>query len=344
MNRHFINQGNTLLDALDALNRLSGSAMTLIVTDDLGSMVGTLTDGDIRRAFLTGKQLGSPVDEAMFRGFKALRPADNPVSVIAECRRAGVKLLPRLDNDGRVTEIIDLLSVRSVLPLSAVIMAGGKGERLRPLTLDTPKPLLEVNGKAIIDYNVERLLEYGITDITVCCRYLAEKIIEHFRNDTYIKCVVEEKPSGTIGAVALADIDPERTVLVMNSDLLTDIPLDEMYIHHLDSRAEITVAAIPYTVSVPYAILATEGDCVKALEEKPAYSYYANAGIYILSPRARKLVNNEERLDATELIERAIDKNLKVTYFPFNGTWIDIGSPADYRHAREIVKFNAKTL
>ncbi|MBD5244857.1 MAG: NTP transferase domain-containing protein [Barnesiella sp.] len=336
MTRHIITDDSTLLDALGRLNALSGGVMTLLVTDKEGVMTGTLTDGDIRRGLLAGALPTTKVREIMHRSFKALTGQSDDISRLREFRRRGLTLVPRLGSDGRIIEIIDTTVTRSLLPLSAIIMAGGKGERLRPLTLSTPKPLLEIGGKPIIDYNIDLLRSNGITDITVTVNYLAEAIEAHFA-DTDIKCVRESSPLGTIGAAALVPHKPDGTTIVMNSDLLTTISLEDMYLRHISEEADITVAAIPYNLSVPYAILTTEGARVTGLEEKPSYSYYANAGIYMISNRLLSELPSDRRTDATDLIAEAIADGYKVVYFPISGTWIDIGSHVDFRHACELM-------
>lgn len=345
--RHIINQGKTILEALGQLNSLSGTAaMTLIATDGNGVMTGTLTDGDIRRSILAGHPLDAPVSEVMHREFSALRPGDNGAAIFREMRRLGIRLLPMLDSNGYVIRLYDLDKTHSILPLSAMIMAGGRGERLRPMTDTVPKPLLEIGGKAIIDYNIDAMLESGIEDIRISTRYLADKIASHFANPVRgvrVRCITEQKPLGTIGALALVDDFLHDDILVMNSDLLTTAAFDDMYIKHKEENADITIGAIPYTISVPYAILATKDQHVTSLQEKPTYSYYANAGIYIISKKAAALISAGERIDATDMISRAIATGMTVIYFPINGIWIDIGSPADFRHAQEIMKYHHNT-
>ena len=193
----------------------------------------------------------------------------------------------------------------------------------------------------IIDYNVRNLSRAGITDVTVTTRYLASQIIDHFSKPVFgidVKCVVEENPLGTIGAASLISRNDEGDTLVMNSDLLTTLSLEEMFLLHKTEKADVTIAAIPYSVSVPYAILATDGREVRSLEEKPTYSYYANAGIYIFSNRLLNSILPGTPTDAPELIEKAISEGGKVVFFPIDGTWIDIGSPADFRHAEELMR------
>lgn len=350
MERHLIHRHATLLDALRRLNELSGSTMTLFAVDDAGRVCGTLTDGDVRRALLAGRTLNSRVEDAARREFRSLRAPRPDVRTMRECRMAGIALLPVLREDGTLERIVDLNLTPTELPLRALLMAGGKGERLRPMTLTTPKPLLQIGGKAIIDYNVEALAAAGVRDITVSTRYLADAIDEHFAHPVAgvrVRTVRESEPLGTIGAASLMEWPPDGDSLVMNSDLLTTICFEEMYLHHHDENADITIAAIPYTVSVPYAILTTDGTArVTGIEEKPSYSHYANAGIYIMRNEVLRTVPAATRTDATDLIERCIADGGRVTYYPIRGTWIDIGSPTDFRQASELMRHhhNLSTL
>ena len=342
MDKHLISRDSTLIEALGKLNSLSGGRMTLLVTDGDMHMCGTLTDGDVRRALLGGVGLDAPVRQAMHVGYSALREGEESVGRLREMRRRGLQLIPVLDAAGRVVRIIDTSVTRSILPVSAILMAGGKGERLRPLTLTTPKPLLPLGDRPVIDHNIRALAAVGVSDITVTVNYLAGQIEEHFAapvEGVQVKCVREPMAMGTIGAAALCDVPEVGETIVMNSDLLTTVSFEEMYLHHMAEKADITIAAVSYNVSVPYAILATDGNRVTSLEEKPSYSYYANAGIYIISNRLLRSLPADGRTDATDLIDRALESGCKVSYFPINGTWIDIGSPADYAHARELMRY-----
>lgn len=341
MDRHFIHDNATLMEALGRLNVIPGGLMTLLVLDGEGRMCGTLTDGDVRRALLRGVALDSPVAEAMHTDFSALREGDESVAALRDMRLRGLRLVPVLDGDGRIVRVIDTRLTHTVLPVTAILMAGGKGERLRPLTLTTPKPLLPLGGRPVIDHNIDALAAVGVDDITVTVNYLAEQLEAHFAepvSGVKVKCVRESMPMGTVGAVSLCEVAERGDTIVMNSDLLTTISFEDMYLHHKAEEADITIAAVPYNVSVPYAILATDGSRVTSLEEKPSYSYYANAGIYIISNELLRALPRDARTDATDLIDMALAEGRKVTYFPVNGTWIDIGSPADYAHAKELMR------
>ncbi|MDE5686377.1 MAG: nucleotidyltransferase family protein [Paramuribaculum sp.] len=337
MDRHLIADKAKIIDAVRALNSLSGGVMTLFVGDSRGRVTGTVTDGDVRRALLGGVSVDDPVSKAANTRFKALRGERIDLRLLRQYRKANVRLIPRLDGEGKIVEIIDTTKTPTRLPVGAILMAGGKGERLRPLTLTTPKPLLKIGDRPIIDYNIEALRRCGVERIYVTVNYMAEKIEAHFAG-TGVECVREDRPLGTIGAAALVDLPEEGSTIVMNSDLLTTISFEEMFLHHEDENADITIAAVPYNVSVPYAILTTDGPLVTNLEEKPSYAYYANAGIYIFSNRLLRKLSPDRRTDATDLIEAAIASGKRVGYFPISGTWIDIGSPTDYAHAKELMR------
>jgi dTDP-glucose pyrophosphorylase len=327
-------------EALVKINNLSGDAMTLFVVNNAGSMCGTLTDGDIRRGLIAGAALSEKIERLMRSDFLAIRSADNTLALLDKARSRGVKLLPILDAADRIERVVNLRKVRSLLPLDAVLMAGGRGERLRPLTLTTPKPLLPVGGKAIIDYNVEAFASYGITNVFATVNYLKEKLQEHFSEPVAgvrVRCIEEPAPLGTFGSLAYVDALAHDNLIVMNSDLLTGIDFEAMFKQHINSGAAITIAAVPYTVSVPYAIMRTEGDSVKGLEEKPTFNYFANAGVYILSRNVVAKIVKGERLDAPDFIEQLIAEGAKVTYYPIDGSWTDIGSPDDYRYACEVM-------
>lgn len=335
MDKHLIQINATLRDSLKALNALSGSAMTLLVVDPAGRLQGTLTDGDVRRALLGGCGLDAPVSDAMHRNFCSLSAEMTPEE-IRSARVRGIRLLPVLDSEGKVFKVIDLRKQETRLPLRAMLMAGGRGERLRPLTDSVPKPLLEVGGRPIIDRNINALRRVGVEDITVSVNYLAEQIESHFAG-TEVKCVRESEPLGTIGSCSLLPADGPETTLVMNSDILTNISLEDFFIQHQNNRNDITIATISHVVSIPFAVLTTEGELVTGIEEKPTYTHYANAGIYLIrSSLLRDL--KPERLDAPDFISAQIRQGARVGHFPISGFWLDIGTPADFRQAADLLK------
>lgn len=342
MDKHIIHQDRSLLEALEQINSLTPSPLVLFVINDEGHMVGTLTDGDSRRALIKGVSVQEKVFAVMHREFNFLREGVNDdVQHIHEQRDLQMKLVPILDDNDHIVDIIDFERYITRLPIDAVLMAGGKGERLRPLTEKTPKPLLKIGEKCIIDHNVDRLIDCGVQHISVTVNYLHEQIEEHYkqpRHEVQVRTFQEPKFLGTIGSIRFVDTFYNDTVLVMNSDLFTNIDYEDFFLHFKQHDAEMSVAAVPYNVSIPYGILDLEGRNIQGLIEKPKYVYYANAGIYLIKRRALKEIPSDTFFNATDLVERLIAEGKKVIRYPLNGTWIDIGNPQEYQKAQDLVK------
>ena len=343
ISQHIINEDKSLLDALHAINSLkSNDALTLFVADKDNVIIGSLTDGDIRRSLTTNGILSTKVGSIAYRNFIYLTYGDYNLNIINSARNKGIELLPVLDEEGRIVDLVNLKKQKSFLPIDAVLMAGGKGERLRPLTENTPKPLIEVGGKAIIDYNVERLLSYGVKNIHVTVNYLAEQLEEHFAapiNGIKVETVREPNFLGTIGSVQFVKEFHNDTVLVMNSDLFTNIDYEDFYLHFKEHGADMSVAAIPYNVSIPFGIFELDGRDIKGIKEKPSYHYYANAGIYLIKKDVLKHhIPQNKFFNATDLIEELVKQQMKVIRFPITGYWIDIGQHSELVKANELIK------
>lgn len=341
MTPFIIKETATIKDSLVALNAISHDALSLLVVNDDEEMVGTLTDGDIRRGLISGAQLSEKVCAIMHRDFKFIRDSEFDVALLKRFREDKIYVIPILDKKNHIVNILNLQKQKSSLPVDAVLMAGGKGERLRPLTEKTPKPLLSVGDKCIIDHNVDRLISYGINRINVTINYLGEQIESHFsklRNGVQIRTFREPRFLGTIGSIKFVDSFYNDTILVMNSDLFTNIDYEDFFLHFKSHNADMSIAAIPYNVSIPYGILELEGREVKGILEKPKYEYYANAGIYLLKKSVLEEIPVDEFFNATDLIEKLITKKKSVIRYPMNGTWIDIGTPQEFQKAKELVK------
>lgn len=328
-------------EALARLDQVPGPK-TLFVLDEAGCLTGTLSDGDVRRGLLAGADLNSPVAGLMNPRFRALRKGAYSVTDIRALRAQQIYLIPVLDADGRLLRVSDLRTDRSVLPLDAVIMAGGRGERLRPLTDTVPKPLLPVGDKPIIEHNVDRLIAYGVRNMTITIKYLGELLEQHFGDGSAkgasIRYTREDQALGTIGALALVEGLEHDTVLVMNSDLLTDIDFEDFFATFQESGAEMALASVPYSVPVPYAVLEVDHERILSFKEKPTYTYYSNAGIYLLKRSLIDRIPKGEFHNATDLMEGLIAEGRKVGYYPLLGYWLDIGKHEDYRKAQEDIR------
>ena len=331
---------SSVVKALAAINE--SDLLTVFVVDEKNVLVGTLTDGDARRYLINGGQLNDSVVNAINKSFSKIEQKDSDtLKSLKEFKAKGIKLVPVVNSKGEIDDVYDLVNYKSHLPIDAVLMAGGKGERLRPLTEKTPKPLLPVGDKCIIDHNVDRLISYGVKHISVTVNYLKEQLEEHYskpRNGVQINVCREPKYLGTIGSIKFIKKFYNDTILVMNSDLFTNIDYEDFFLHFVENDADMSVAAIPYNISIPYGILDVDGRNVKGVFEKPQYNYYVNAGIYLIKRDVLNEIPDEIPFNATDLAEKLIAKKKKVVRYPLNGTWIDIGSLQEYQKANELAK------
>lgn len=344
MKDHLISQEITLLEALSRINSVAPEPLVLFVLDEKDRMVGTLTDGDSRRALISGASVNDKVSTIMHRNFNYMKAeAIDDVKEIKRQKEMKMTLVPVLDREKHIVDVIDLERFKTRLPIDAVLMAGGKGERLRPLTEKTPKPLLHVGGKAIIDYNIERLIDCGIKHINVTVNYLREQIEEHFsepRGEVLVQTVREPRFLGTIGSIQFVKEFYNDTILVMNSDLFTNINFEDFYLNYMEHDADMAAVAVPYSIMVPYGIFDISGERdIVGLQEKPTYNYYANAGIYLIKHQMiEQYIPENTFYNATDFMEKLIAEGRKVIRFPLSGYWIDIGNKQEYAKAQDLAK------
>jgi dTDP-glucose pyrophosphorylase len=338
---HLIKEESTLTEALEKLNYLGADA-TLFVCDSENKLSGSITDGDIRRGLLKGVNLSGSVKNCMNQNPRKLLASRYSVKDVKDLRENRYKIIPVVDDQNRVVRIVNFMRSRTMLPLDALVMAGGKGTRLRPLTEKVPKPLLKVGDKPIIDHNVDQLIKYGIMDFHISLGYLGDQIENHFRKKNLLSYqfnfIKEEVPLGTIGAASLVPKFNNEYVLVTNSDILTTLDYEQFFLDFLDKNADMTIATIPYQVKVPYAVLETVDNVVTSLKEKPSYTYFSNAGIYIVKKSLLTTLEKNKFLNATDLIDSVIDKGGTVISFPIHGYWLDVGKHGDFKKAQEDVK------
>lgn len=339
--QHLIRKGRYIKDALARLNELAIDAI-LFVIDEEERLLGSLTDGDIRRGFLKGLSLEHKVGDFIQPSPRYLRKEDYSIEQVIEYRNNNFKVIPVLDKENRIVTVINFRFLKSYLPVDAVIMAGGRGERLKPLTNSTPKPLLQVGEKAIMEHNIDRLASYGIDDFWISVRYLGEQIENYFedgrKKGVAIKYVWEKEPLGTIGAVSTINSFRHDYILLTNSDLLTNIDYEDFFLDFLKSDAALSVVTIPYSVNIPYAVLETDNGKVLSFKEKPTYTYYSNGGIYLIKKAVLDIIPKNSFYNATDLMELMIEKGMKVNSYPLRGYWLDIGKPEDFTKAQEDIK------
>jgi NDP-sugar pyrophosphorylase family protein len=311
------------------------------VTEE-NKLLGSLTDGDVRRGFLRNLTLESHVDDFIQPAPKYIRKGLYDINQIIEYRKSGFRILPVLNDNDEIINVINFRFLKSYLPLDAILMAGGQGHRLKPLTNETPKPLLKVGDKPIIEHNIDRLISYGVDDFWISVRYKAEQIIDYFENGekkgVSIDYIREKNPLGTIGAVRNVENLKHDYLLVSNSDILTDLDYEDFFLDFLDKEADISVLSIPYNVDIPYAVLETSNGLIHSFKEKPTYTYYSNGGIYLMRSNIIKHIPENLHYNATNLLELLIKKGKKVVTYPSRGYWLDIGKHDDYIKAQEDIK------
>lgn len=327
----------TIRAALEALNR-SGGHQTVFILDLDGRLVGSVTDGDVRRGLLAGSTVEGLVTKVMNPAPKRLVAGEDASELVGSLKAKGIRLLPIVDASGRLVQIKDLEGLESILPIEALIMAGGRGQRLRPFTDTTPKSLINVAGKPIIEHTLGLLRRYGIERTSISVNYLREQIKGHVGDGStfglQVRYVEEDTPLGTAGALRLLTDLKYDTILLMNSDLLTDVALDAMYRRFKASNADLAIATTDHLVDLPYAVMDVEGERVRSFREKPSLAYPCNAGIYMMKRTVVDQVPRDAPRNATDIIQDLLDQDRIVVAFPISGTWFDIGKHEDLERAR----------
>jgi dTDP-glucose pyrophosphorylase len=339
--KHLINSNCTIKHALELLSS-TGLDTILFAINDNKQLIGSITDGDIRRGLLKGSSIENPIAEIINSYPKFIRKENYSIDEIKNLRNNNFKVIPVVDNNNVIINVINFRSILSYLPVDAVIMAGGLGSRLKPLTDNLPKPLLKIGDKTIIDYNIDRLISFGIDDFWISVRYLADHIKEHFGNGNSrgvsIKYVDEENPLGTIGAVSKINNFNSDYILVSNSDILTNLNYENFFEDFIEKDADMSVVTIPYDVEIPYAVMETKDNNVLSFMEKPTYRYYSNGGIYLIKKSILKNIPKNKLFNSTDLMELLIAKKLNLISYPMHDYWLDIGKPNDYLKAQNDIK------
>lgn len=335
----------SILDVLKKLNTQNElSRQILFVIDDNDKVIGSLTDGDVRRALISNHTLDSKIDVICNKNFEKLQSvSENEFLDLNHFRNKKLKIIPVLDNDSRLKNIIDLDKTQSVIPVTAIIMAGGRGKRLSPLTDETPKPLLKVANTYLIEHVILHLVKFGIKKIIISVNYLGDKIKKEIGNgEKYgvsVSYINEKFSMGTAGSISMIDKFSSDSYLITNADVLTDIDFEKMYKSHLENNSDITVASNEYRVSVPYAVFEMDNNKVISSVEKPVKSFKTNAGIYLVKTNEIKKIPNKF-YNMTDLIDDIIDENGTISTFEIKGYWIDIGRPDDFEKANKFFNKN----
>ncbi len=331
----------------EAMAQLDKAATgVLLICNKVRHLLGLLTDGDFRRAILKRKPLTEPCAT-----IASSHPVTAPISVssseaLSLMREHDISQLPLVDSQGRVQKLIlsqDIEPNRE-LGLSAMVMAGGFGTRLLPLTEKVPKPMLPIDGRPLLELTIDQLRRAGIRNVNVTTHYLPEAISDHFGNgETFgvrLNYLQEEHPLGTAGGIKLLK-QFDETMLVINGDILTGAPFAAMLDYHHAYHADLTVGVRKYEVQVPFGVVDCEDVHVKGVEEKPSLSFFINAGTYLIEPSVREFIPAGKRFDMTELINKLIEAGRTVVSFPIMEYWLDMGRHEDYAKAQQDVRNGA---
>ncbi len=334
----------SIREVMALLDRNAKGIVLVVKTDR--RLIGTITDGDIRRAVLAGINLDQPVQVLLERreppySSPITAPAGTPnARLLQMMNEYTIRQIPLVDKAGRVVDLALLsdLTKEYELPLTAVVMAGGYGVRLRPLTDKVPKPMLPVGDRPLLEHIIEQLQQAGIRRVNVATHYKGDTISKHFGDGrdfgVEINYVKEDQPLGTAGALSLLETTGEP-LLVINGDIMTRVDFRAMHSFHRKQKADMTVGVRKYEVNLPYGVIESDGSLVRGVTEKPSLSFFINAGIYLLQPSVLRYIPTGQHFDMTELIQIVLDKGHRVASFPIFEYWLDIGNKVDYEQAQE---------
>lgn len=332
----FLRPESTIMDAITLINK--AEKQLGLVVDEQDRLLGTVTDGDVRRAILKGCTLDQRVERAMFREPTTARAGESRERVLALMQKKQIKFIPLLDEAGRVVDLDTLdLFKEGVFDNQVVLMAGGLGKRLRPLTEDLPKPLIEVGGKPILELILESFIAQGFSRFLLTVNYKSGMIEKYFgdgsRWDVSIEYVHEPERLGTAGALSLLPERPDRPFIVMNADLLTSADFRQLLDFHAEQSGLATMCVREYDLEVPFGVVSIKDNRLTGIDEKPVHKFFVNAGIYVLEPQVLDLLPGRSYLDMTSLFEIIVDK-AEAAVFPLREYWLDIGRSGDLERAR----------
>lgn len=344
MTMPLLSKKTTIRDAVEAIEK--GRQGIAVIVDERGLLLGTVTDGDVRRAILSGFSLDSPIKEAM-NSKPTTALVGSPDSYLADLLiELSLEAIPLIDTHGKFVEIVHIRDLKSDAPVgggegfaAAVIMAGGEGRRLQPLTEHKPKPLIEVGGMPMIERQVRDLTRAGVPQIYISVNYLGHMIEEHFgdgsRFDTKIIYLHEKQKMGTAGALSLLPEPPDAPILVMNGDVLTTPNFQNLLLYHKDNKSVLTVAATEYQIEIPYGVLETDGALVTGIAEKPSQRFLCNAGMYVISPDALLLLPETIPCDMPDFLNAVMQSANNLCVFPIHEYWADVGNSLDLERAEK---------
>ncbi len=330
--------GASILDAINCIDR--NSHKIALVADEQGRLVGTITDGDIRRALLRNLSLATAVAAVMNRNPRIAPVGSDDARLFRLMQALQIRHLPLVDDDGRVVDLrtLDELVHGHRYANRVVLMAGGMGVRLRPLTQHVPKPMLPVGGRPLLETILETFIDQGFYKFAISLNYLGEIISDHFgdggRWGVEIDYIREPAPMGTAGSLTLLPEPPAEPFIVMNGDILTSVDFRQMLQFHRDTEAAATMALHEHIVQLPYGVVEIEEQRLISITEKPIQHHFINAGIYVLDPPVLDRIPHGAPFSMPELFQKLMLEGCKTAAFPIREYWLDIGQPQDLQRAQ----------
>lgn len=325
----------------DAISAIEESVMQIcLVVDDEQRLLGTVTDGDIRRAILSGLDMDTPASKIMNIKPHTARESESRDNLLDIMTNGLIRQIPIVDTNNQVTNLVhidELLSEQARKPNWIVLMAGGLGTRLRPLTNDRPKPLVSVGNKPLLETIIETFVQQNFHRFYLSINYKAEMIKNHFADgakwNADIHYLEENQRLGTAGPLSLIPEIPNEPLIVMNSDLLTRVNFQQLLDYHTQQESKATMCVREYDFQVPFGVVSMENNQITGIDEKPVHNFFVNAGIYVLEPEVLKFIEKDDMLDMTQLFERIINDGEKTAAYPIHEYWLDIGQIGDYERA-----------
>lgn len=339
---YFIRPDQTLKDALSLLNKNDGKIV--LVVNETRKLLGTVTDGDIRRALLKSGAVDMPVSDVMNTTPLCLSEGEDTATLFSLMQSKRISNVPIVNEQGQVVDLTNMSDI--IIPKKrenwVVIMAGGVGSRLRPLTDSTPKPMLPVNGSPVLEILIKAFISQGFYRFYVSVNYLAEQIKNHFgdgqKYGIEIRYLEESHPLGTAGALSLLEHTPKDPFIVINGDIVTNVRFSEMLDFHQDSDASVTMGVREHSVQIPYGVVKLDEQKICDFIEKPTEKYYVNTGMYVLNPDILSYVPEGVALTMPDLIAKAQTDDHEVQAFPVTESWLDIGRMEDFSKAEDLVE------
>lgn len=334
-----VKESTSILEVLQIIDK--SSKQLAIVVDDNKRLLGTISDGDIRRALLNNISLNESVKDIYFKTPTVANINNSKEEIINICRVKKIHQIPIVDDNGNLIgiEILDELIKPKDKTNKVILMVGGLGTRLRPLTETTPKPMLKVGNKPILQTIVEKFAEYGYTNIIMCVNYKSHIIQDYFKDGSdfgvNIEYILEEQRMGTAGALSLLKDKPNEPFFVMNGDLLTNVNFEHLHNYHIATNSVATMCVREYDFQVPYGVVNIKDSKIVSIEEKPIHKFFVSAGIYMLSSEVLNYIPKNEFFDMPTLFEKLISLNQNTVSFPIREYWLDIGRMEEYKKAND---------